>query len=76
MKKSDFLNKSVLITILYILFHSSDLLTKSQISAINESLESINNELTWTWNENELVVPQCEDIENNQLKQSTFVLDW
>lgn len=44
------------------------------MSVINESLESINNELIW--NENELIVPQCEDTEDKQLEESTIELDW
>lgn len=46
------------------------------MSVINESLKSINNELIWSWNENELIVPQCEDTEDKQLEESTIGLDW
>ncbi|XP_077282641.1 uncharacterized protein LOC143908752 isoform X2 [Temnothorax americanus] len=66
---------------------STDLLSKSQISVINESLnnllsesqisianESLNNELNWGWDGNTLVVPQCENI-NEQLENSTFESD-
>lgn len=66
----------LLLTILCILFNNSDLLSKSEMAAINESVESINNELIWRWNENELVVPQCEDIEVKELEESTSGLDW
>lgn len=71
-EKSFFIYRTMLLTILCILFNNSDLLSKSQISAINES---INNELIWRWNENELLVSQCEDIEDDQLEKSTFELD-
>lgn len=50
---------------------STDLLSKSQLSVINESL---NNELNWSWDGNTLVVPQCEDI-NEQFENSTFESD-
>lgn len=66
----------MLLTILCILFNNSDLLSKSEMAAINESVESINNELIWRRNENELVVPQCENIEVKGLEESTSGLNW